>query len=318
VRRRLLIILAVTGLVTGSAKTAAALETPRPGRTDSRVRSIDYDPSQVVRITGVWRTASQIVFSPQEAITHIAIGDATAWDIAAEGGAVFLKPKAAHGPTDMLVTTSLATGEKRLYAFELTVASARTRTPAPSLYVLRFRYPADLKAAASAAIAAETAALSAEVSDLKLAAGALEGPHNRAYEVQGPRALEPLEVFDNGRFTVLRFSPGQPLPAIYAVEPDGTEALAPFDVRGDFVVIHATARAFRLRRGGQALCLFNESLAAPEGARAAGPATSGSATSGSARSDPATSSAAATGTASSEIERIDVGQAQARGAAHRP
>ncbi len=62
---------------------------------------------------------------------------------------------------------------------------------------------------------------------------------------------------DNGRFTILRFPAGQAIPAVYQVTPDGSESLVPFDVRGEFVVIHGTAGQFRLRRGRDVLCIYN-------------------------------------------------------------
>ena len=39
--------------------------------------------------------------------------------------------------------------------------------------------------------------------------------------------------------------------------PDGSEGLTPFDVRGEFVVVHQTAAQLRLRRGRETLCIFN-------------------------------------------------------------
>jgi type IV secretion system protein VirB9 len=56
---------------------------------------------------------------------------------------------------------------------------------------------------------------------------------------------------------VLRFPGAQPLPAVYAVAPDGSEALVPFDVRGEFLVVHQTAAQLRLRKGREVLCVFN-------------------------------------------------------------
>ena len=79
-----------------------------------------------------------------------------------------------------------------------------------------------------------------------------------AYSVQGASDLQPSEVTDNGRFTVLRFPANQPLPSIFAVSADGEESLVPFDVRGEFVVIHAVVPGLRLRRGQSVLCIFNE------------------------------------------------------------
>lgn len=39
---------------------------------------------------------------------------------------------------------------------------------------------------------------------------------------------------------------------------DGTETIVPYDVREDFVVIHAVYRQLRLRRGNVVLCIYNE------------------------------------------------------------
>jgi type IV secretion system protein VirB9 len=238
-----------------SAEAARAVEAPRPGLADARVRTIDYDPQQVVHIAGVYRSAIQILFGEDETILHVAIGDATAWDVAAEKNILFIKPKAAHGLTNLIVTTARAGGATRNYTFELITEARSDRA---SLYVLRFCYPEDLRAAASAAISAEEQALLAKLTALKLERGAVEGTRNLAYRVQGAVALQPSEVSDNGRFTILRFPAGQPIPAIYEVTPDGTESLVPFDVRGEFVVIHDTARQFRLRRGRDVLCIYNE------------------------------------------------------------
>lgn len=244
----------VLGLAVG-ALPAQAAETPRPGAADSRVRTIDYDPQQVVHIAGVYRTATEILFGDDETIQHVAVGDATAWDVAAERNILFIKPKAAHGLTNLIVTTARANGAARNYTFEL--ATEPQDRPA-SLYVLRFRYPSDVKAATIAALSAEEAALNAKLTALKLDRGLVEGTRNLAYTVQGAVALQPSEVSDNGRFTIMRFPAGQAVPAVYAVTPDGAESLVPFDVRGEFVVIHDVARQFRLRRGRDVLCIYNE------------------------------------------------------------
>ena len=236
------------------ASPALATQTPGPGSTDARVRAVDYDPLQVVRITGVYRTATQVLFGDNETILHVALGDATAWDVAAEKNILFIKPKAAHGLTNLIVTTALPGGGTRNYTFELTIGD---KGRGAGLFVLRFRYPEDLKAAASAAISAGEQELLAKITALKLERGAVQGRRNLAYEVQGSASLQPSEVSDNGRFTILRFPAGQAIPAVYQVTPDGSESLVPFDVRGEFVVIHGTAGQFRLRRGRDVLCIYN-------------------------------------------------------------
>jgi type IV secretion system protein VirB9 len=259
------------GLAVASGVPALALEVPKSGTADARIKTVDYDPAQVVRVVGAARTATQVVFAPDETVQHVALGDSAAWQVAADRNVLFLKPKATGAPTDLIVTTDRGSAT-RSYVFELVV---RPRTAvAGGYFVLRFRYPADEAARAAAALDAASAALERRVIELKLERGALEGPRNLAYAVQGPADLQPSEISDNGRFTVLRFPGAQALPAIYTVSAGGTEALAAFDVRGEFVVVHGVAPGLRLRRGREVLCVTNEAwrpAGAPTGSRTAAP-----------------------------------------------
>lgn len=224
---------------------------------DPRVRTLQYDPDQVYRIVGVVRSATQIVFSSTETIEHVALGDSATWEAAPQDQVLFLKPLVTGRPTNLIVTTRLGSLQRH-YAFELVTRSGSIgRSTAETYFQVRFSYPADQRAELDRALAAETAALEQQVLQLKLDRAVLEGPRNLSYEVQGAQALAPSEVSDNGRFTVLRFPANQPLPALYIVTTDGTETLAPFDVRGEFVVVHAVTPQLRLRRGRQTLCIFN-------------------------------------------------------------
>lgn len=248
-------------LLSCTAPAAEALDTPRPGPSDPRIKLVDYDPWAVVKITGVFRTATQILLGDDETILHVALGDTTGWDVAAERNILFVKPKAARGPTNLIVTTGRA-GGVRTYTFELsTRAGPATKNTADTVFGLRFRYPADEKVRAAAGVAAEASALAQKVLDLKLERAVVEGPRNLNYAVQGASSLQPAEVSDNGRFTVLRFPANQPLPTVFSVESSGTESLTPFDVRGEFVVVHAVVRELRLRRGRDVLCVFNQAFA---------------------------------------------------------
>lgn len=253
-----LAILAAATLAVSSP--AIALDTPKSGPSDPRIKVVDYDPWAVVKITGVFRTATQILLGPDETILHVAVGDATGWDVAAEKNILFVKPKAARAPTNLIVTTSRGT-ETRNYTFELsTRAGSSARTTPDTVFGLRFRYPQDEKAAAAAALTGQAAALERRIVELKLDRAVVEGQRNLNYGVQGATALQPSEVSDNGRFTVLRFPANQQVPAIYQVEAGGTESLIPFDVRGEFVVVHAVVRQLRLRRGRDVLCIYNQAF----------------------------------------------------------
>ena len=222
---------------------------------DARMVEVDYAPGAVYRIAGAFRTATQIVFGPDEAIRHVAIGDSVSWEVAAEGSVLFLKPRERLQATNLLVVTERG-GATRHYAFELAARDARDRSSIA--YQIRFRYPADLQAATVASLDAAAEAIEEREIDLTLDQAALSGPRNLAYSVQGASDLQPSEVTDNRRFTVLRFPANQFIPSIFAVSADGEESLVPFDVRGEFVVIHAVVPGLRLRRGASVLCIFNE------------------------------------------------------------
>jgi type IV secretion system protein VirB9 len=243
-----------------AAPAAHALDVPRAGPSDPRIKVVDYDPWAVVKVTGVFRTATQIVFGEDETILHVAVGDASGWEVAAEKNILFVKPKATRGPTNLIVTTGRG-ATTRTYTFELsTRAGPAGRQTADTVFGLRFRYPADETAKAASVATAEAAALERRVVDLKLDRAVLEGRRNLAYEVQGAAGLQPSEVSDNGRFTVLRFPANQPTPTLYEVGADQAESLVPFDVRGEYVVVHAVARQLRLRRGREVLCIFNDAF----------------------------------------------------------
>jgi type IV secretion system protein VirB9 len=258
---RRLLALAGLLLLAGHAAPAHAIETPRPGPADPRIKVVDYDPQQVVRIVGAFRTATQILFGPDETILHVALGDASGWEVAPEKNVLFAKPIAIRAPTNLIVTTEVGGGATRHYTFELaTRGGATSRTTPDTFFVVEFRYPAQEKAVLQKALSAEAQALEARILQLKLDRGVLEGRRNLAYELQGSTAIAPSEVTDNGRFTVLRFPGAQAMPAIYAVSPDGSESLVPFDVRGEFMVVHQIAAQLRLRRGREVVCIFNNAF----------------------------------------------------------
>ncbi|MES3026296.1 MAG: TrbG/VirB9 family P-type conjugative transfer protein [Pseudomonadota bacterium] len=258
-------VLPLTGLILASAIATPSAATSnfaahRAETADPRVRQFDYRPGQVYRVVGVIGSATQILFGPGEVIQHVALGDGGGWEAAPDGEVLFLKPRSLGRATNLIVTTRRG-GEGRHYVFELLARSGAIGRSTPETYFqVSFRYPEDVRDKLDVALASQAAILDQKVLQLKLQRGVLEGPRNLAYTLQGAEALAPSEVSDNGRFTVLRFAGQQALPTIYAVGEDGQDALIPFDVRGEFVVVHAVLRELRLRRGRAVLCIFNEAF----------------------------------------------------------
>ena len=245
-----------------AATPAMARETPHPGNADPRIKWVNYDPAQVYRIVGVFRSATQVVFAPDEEIAHVALGDTISWEVAPVGNIIFIKPRERAGPTNLIVSTTKG-GVTRNYQFELIARTGAISVKTPdTFFQVRFHYPADeALQAAQAALAQKAQALAVlEAGAVKLALdhGVVEGPRNMKYQVEGASELQPSEISDNGQFTVLRFPNRREIPAIFVVQPDGSESLVPFDVRDDFVVVHQIAKQLRLRRGKLVLCIYNQ------------------------------------------------------------
>ncbi|WP_449470326.1 P-type conjugative transfer protein VirB9 [Sphingobium chungangianum] len=251
------ILLAAAILVTPC--TASAESTPRPVLADHRVREVNYSDQNVIAIRSAFRIATQIEFAQGETIKFVAMGDTVSWEVAPAENSLFIKPRERAGGTNLIVVTDYA-GQKRNYTFALSaVANARG---AQTFFKVRMRYPEQEAAARREAVARQKLAqvLAQQNGAIKTALdlGVLEGKRNLAYTVQGSSEIQPSEVTDNGQFTVLRFPNQREIPAIFTINPDGSEATASFDVRDEFVVIHGVFRQLRLRRGKVVLCIYND------------------------------------------------------------
>jgi len=236
-----------------------ALDVPVGGSEDKRIRFVNYNASDIVKVIGRYRASTQIEFDPEEEIAHVAIGDSVAWEVAPAKNILFLKPREKHPPTNLQVVTIRYSGERRVYQFELQATEGDVRQE-DSYFAVRFRYPQDVEAKRRA-----EAAIKAANADRRKAGEALSlhqayGERNYQYSAQGSRAIQPDMIYDDGKVTTMRFAGNREIPAIYMVQSDGKEALIPWDARksGEIVVIHGTAREFRLRRGGDVICIFNE------------------------------------------------------------
>lgn len=255
--KAILLLAAAVGTLPAIAISA---QTPVQRGPDNRIREVDYTDGNVIQIRSAFRTATQIEFAPGEVIKFVAMGDTVSWEVAPADNSLFVKPRERAGATNLIVVTDFQ-GTKRNYTFQLS-AVAGTRSIG-TFFKVRLRYPEyDAQQARLAQQRAQlTAVLSAQSGAIKAALdiGVLEGKRNLNYKVQGSSALQPSEVSDNGQFTVLRFPNQREIPAIFTVNPDGSEATASYDVRDDFLVVHGVYKEMRLRRGKVVLCIYNES-----------------------------------------------------------
>ena len=256
--------------VLGLAASALAVETPRQAPDDGRIRFVDYQPFNVVRIVATLRSSVQIEFAADEDIAHAALGNTVAWEIAPAGNILFLKPRESQPATNLSVVTTRRDGSKRSYQLELTLSQGkegRDGSVGPSsdtFFYVKYRYPADDAERRRKEAAQRTAVAKAGEASQVLAFHESYGPRNWRYTAQGAEAIEPTSVYDNGKVTTMAFAGNTEIPAIFLVNTDGSESLVPKSVQGELVLVHAIAAKFILRRGHDVLCLFNEGYS-PDG-----------------------------------------------------
>ena len=186
-------LLSLTALSLALAGPALAIEEPQPGKQDSRIRYVDYDPANIVDI---WTTPGAIMtleFAADETIAGVAVSDSDRLKVDKRKNFLILKPRLCLQPEPIVVLTNLPDGSLRRYSFQIethpevceppaarpsasaTPVSATTNDPpqqqgniryiaADALadgsntdYVVQFQYPSDeaAKRRAAAHVAAE-------------------------------------------------------------------------------------------------------------------------------------------------------------------
>ncbi|CAN7625202.1 P-type conjugative transfer protein VirB9 [Brucella pseudogrignonensis] len=251
-------IFILAALIAGATASAHALDIPRGGPQDSRVRFVNYQPYNITKIVGSLRSSVQVEFAADEEIAHVALGNSVAWEVAPAGNILFLKPREKQPVTNISVVTTRRDGSTRSYQMELTVRDGTVEAGQNTYFYVKFRYPGDEAEARRLKAASLARAAQAKAADDVLALHEANGPRNWHYSVQGAQALEPQSVYDNGKVTTFVFVGNQEMPAIYMENSDGSESLVPKSVDGNLVMVHAISRKFILRRGKDVLCVFNE------------------------------------------------------------
>lgn len=233
--------------------------TPPKGAFDSRVRVVDYNPADVVKLTTFYGVSTHVQFGAKEEIKDVAVGDQQAWDIVPRGSHLFIKPKAQKADTNVTVVT-----DKRVYQFALIVEPRNVRDATawrdPNLvFSLSFRYP-DEEAARLTAQAKAAEAKAAQTDVKGKLAEAKKRDENRDYWVAGSEEVSPTAARDDGRFIYLTFSNNRDMPAVYSVDEEGKEALVNTNVEGNEIVVQRMVRKLTLRKGNAVACVVNKSF----------------------------------------------------------
>ena len=108
---------------------------------------------------------------------------------------------------------------------------------------------------------AQTAQMASRDADVKeRLAAAKQMVGNTDYWAAGSAEITPTGASDDGRFIRLTFSNNRDMPAVYAVDGEGNEALVNTNVDGNMIVVQRMVRRLTLRKGIAVVCVVNKSF----------------------------------------------------------
>lgn len=217
------------------------------------LRTVQFDPSVVTPLRAKRGFVTQVLLGPGEVIIDKRGGDADGWEVTDIPNSPMLtvKPRLSANNSNLIVTTS-----QRVYVISLLVLP--DHSPCSGNWQLIFNIPAP----PVLAVIRETPQMAAAA--LKQALKDVPAPRNWNYSMQplpGSEDITPNEIYDDGRFTFIRFSGNRELPSVFRVTSDGEEVIVDRHMKGrDLMVIHEMGRRFVLRLDKQVVGLWNDSF----------------------------------------------------------
>lgn len=256
-----------------------------PITTDSRIRTLVYNPNEVYELKFYYNYQSFIEFSEDEEIEMISVGEAFAWRLTPAGKRLFIRPLEIAAHTNMTIITN-----RRIYHFDIRSDEFTGKADEDLVYTVRFFYPQigqPLPIPPQLAVPnvaarprKEKANPNSPISNGDLT-GVIHTPIPKArvdeslpgmidrnpenanlnfdYRFSGESDnIMPLKIYDDGNETHFQFANDNlVIPTISAVDLNGNETPLSYTIRDRYVVVPMVARQFTLRLSDSMLCIYN-------------------------------------------------------------
>ncbi len=228
-------------IIAGPAR-AQKLQVPISGAVDPRVQTVNYKEDSIVSLRGHYGYQMSVEFGADERIENVSIGDSLAWQVTPNRRAdtLFLKPIELNAATNMAVITN-----KRRYSFQLSAEDPTGPADPNVIYRVKFIFPPEPNETVPEAKAIVT------------------GVKNADYSVSGSPRIVPARIYDDGTSTYFEWARGVATPAVFAIGPDGQEAVVNFIMRGNVMVVERVGPSFILRNGSEATLVSNNGWVEP-------------------------------------------------------
>ena len=250
------------------------ITTAAPEVVDPRLREVVYDPRAVVTVPVKRGVVTLVVLDPDESITEVAAGlggDCTkaeaAWCVAAQPGGrnLFVKANSSASAANNLAVVT----DRRTHTFRFVVLA--DGDPKPPVYRLVVKTPPRQAPPAQLALREDVplVALPAVppppppqqvVAERLQAKPLVTNTQYSIAEGASSQDIVPTLVYDDGRFTYLRFPGNREVPAVFHVLGDGSETLVNARMEDDLLVVDRVSRKLMLRAGQAVVGLWNEAF----------------------------------------------------------
>lgn len=234
-----------------------------PTTIDSRIKTIIYNPNEVIELTFHYGFQSFIEFEEDEEIEVISLGESFPWKITPVGKRMFIRPLQINTNTNMTVITS-----KRTYMFQLSADSYEGKGDEELIYSVRFFYPDTSNnkipqiANPNYRTTASDLSPDSKVEEENILDNFKRGTIlNFDYSMTGENSSIGLtKAFDDGINTYFEFSDSSFIPVIHKVNLDGSEEVVKYFRDGPYIVVNTVQMQYSLRITGNVLCVFNNSM----------------------------------------------------------
>ena len=221
---------------------------PMPG--DTRLVVFPFDQNNTYTVLARTKSVTDIAFHPEEEVTAMAVGDTAQWIVSKTFGHVFIKPIHPNIATTATIVTS-----KRTY--QLTLRSGPENGPFyqrvswdyPDILIFQQEQARQVKAR----VDAEETRLAATIVTPNVALDKL----NFDYTMDGEAEWKPMQVFDDGKFTWIRLSKAQEMPAIFLKPENGPAELLNYNMRGQFIVVQRIVPRILMKSGEKEIVITN-------------------------------------------------------------
>lgn len=248
---------------------------PKKWYSDNRIQTVLYDETDVVKVRVIAGIGIRIVFAADERLEDVAAGFTDGWSFDNYKNMLFIKATSVTtGETVMIPepriwdTNLMVTTNKRLYDFDLRLLTPSTKTKSVSNDAywkkipirINFTYPENVDEKLALARA------NREKKELEAKLDAKPVGRNWDYTMRiGENSCDiaPIEAYDDGRFTYIKFSQHQAIPSFYLVDGENEESILNFHQDPKLkntIILHRISKQFNARFGNMVVQIYNENI----------------------------------------------------------